>query len=334
MTNEVRPILFPFKKRKAKQQELLGISLQSDGVAVARINADTQPPQLLGCRFVPLTAGLTPVQALERLMKQQPLGNTDAVLVLEKADFVLQTMESPQVEAAEKVQAIRWKLKDTIDFDVSEAIIDLFDVPQPAGSSRQAMVYVVAAHRPVLQQKTTPLLEHDIRLSAIDIPELAQRNIAALLPEDKQGVALLALSSDSGLLTLTCDVTLYLSRQLELGYRQLTPAPSVADSDMSMVGLSPDMQRAMDQIVLEVQRSLDYYESHFGLAPITSLVIAPLAVEVPGLLQYIASQLGVQVRMLDISSVLDTREPIAREQQAACWTALGAALRQDEAGPA
>ena len=264
------------------------------------------------------------------MIKQQRINKSDAVLVLEKGDFVLQTMESPQVEAAEKVQAIRWKLKEMIDFDVGEAIVDIFDVPQPAGSSRQAMVYVVAAHQPTLQQKTGPLLDNDIQLEAIDIPELTQRNIAELLPENEMGVAVLALGADSGLLTLTHQSSLYLSRQLDFGYRELDRPQTDDDSDMSMVGLSPDLQRAMDQIVLEVQRSLDYYESHFGLAPINSLIIAPLAIEVPGLINYMASQLGVQVRMLDMSAVLDTREPIERSQQAACWAAIGAALRHDE----
>lgn len=325
-------MLFSLQRRKAKSQEKVGISYQPDGIAIARINADTQPPQLLACTYRPATDGGLE-QALNSIIKDYHIDNSQAVLVLEKADFVLQTMESPQVEPAEKVQAIRWKLKDMIDFDVSDAIVDIFDVPQPTGSSRQAIVYVVAAQLPLLQQKTTPLLEKDIQLEAIDIPELTQRNIAELLPENDMGVALLALGQDSGLLTLTYQSSLYLSRQLDFGYRELDRPQTDDDSDMSMVGLAPDLQRAMDQIVLEVQRSLDYYESHFNLAPINTLVIAPLAIEVPGLFNYMASQLGVQVRMLDLSAILDTREPIARVEQAACWEAIGAALRHDGVRP-
>lgn len=318
-----------FRKRKTSAHEKLGICLQTDGIAVARITTDTHPPQLLDCYFEPVVDGKSATDVLEQLAKRQGIRNTEAILVLERSDFVLQTMESPRVEAAEKVQAIRWKLKDTIDFDVSEAIVDVFDVPQPTGSSRQEMIYVVVAHTPVLQNKTTPLLECDIQLEAIDIPELTQRNIAELLPENELGVALLALGPDSGLLTLTHKSSLYLSRQLDFGYRELDQKLIEGDGDMSMVGLSPAMQRAMDQIVLEVQRSLDYYESHFGQAPINSLIIAPLAIEIPGLINFIAGQLGVQVRMLDISAVLDTREPVERGQQSACWSAIGAALRNN-----
>lgn len=268
-------------------------------------------------------------QSLHTLMKQYRLTDSEAVLVLDKDDFSFQTMESPQVESSEKVQAIRWKLKDVIEFDAADAIVDIFDVPQPSGSSRQEMVYVVAAHQHLLQQKTAPLLENDVQLEAIDIPELTQRNIAELLPEDAMGVAVLALEADSGLLTLTHQSSLYLSRQLDFGYRELDRPQTNDTGDMSVVGLSPDLQRAMDQIVLEVQRSLDYYEGHFGLAPISNLIIAPLAIEVPGIINYMASQLGVQIRMLDLSAILDISEPVERSRQAACWAAIGAALRHD-----
>ena len=324
--------MFLFNKRKAQSQEKIGISLQPDGVAFARINTDTQPPQLLDCAFESADDSESIQDSLQTILKQHRLTDSEVVLVLDKADFTFQTMESPQVETSEKVQAIRWKLKDVIDFDVGEAIVDIFDVPQPSGSSRQEMVYVVAADQKVLQEKATPLLDKDIQLEVIDIPELTQRNIAELLPEDGMGVALLALEADSGLLTLTHKSSLYLSRQLDFGHRELDRPQASDDSDMSVVGMSPDLQRAMDQIVLEVQRSLDYYESHFGLAPISSLIIAPLAIEVPGLLNYMASQLGVQVRMLDLSAILDISEPIERPKQAACWAAIGAALRHDNFG--
>lgn len=307
----------------------MGICLQADGVAIARINTATQPPQLLDCAFEPAADGVSLSGTLHSMVKKHHIGSVATVLVLEADDFSIQTMEAPQVEPEERLQAIRWKLNEVIDFDVAEAITDIFEVPS-SSSGRQPMIYVVAARQSSLQDKTTPLLESGVQLESIDIPELTQRNIAELLPEDNMGVALLALGPDSGLLTLTHKSSLYLSRQLEIGYRQLDRQQEIGDSDLSMVGMSPDLQRAMDQIVLEVQRSFDYYESHFGLAPINSLIIAPLAVEVPGFINYMSSQLGVQVRMLDISAVLDTGEPIERSRQAACWSAIGAALRHNE----
>jgi len=91
--------------------------------------------------------------------------------------------------------------------------------------------------------------------------------------------------------------------------------------------LPPAQQKALDAIVLEVQRSLDYYESHFAKPAINSLVIAPLPYETPGMIEYLASALGMQVRLLDLNAVLDTKMPMSNEQQAHGFYAIGAALR-------
>lgn len=92
--------------------------------------------------------------------------------------------------------------------------------------------------------------------------------------------------------------------------------------------MSPDQQRTLDAIVLEVQRSLDYYESHFAKPSINSLVIAPLPFEIPGIINYLAGALGLQVRLLDLNAVLETQKPLSNEEQANSFFAIGAALRE------
>ena len=132
MKHQARRTLFSFNKHKAKNHEKIGVSLQSDGVAFARINTDTQPPQLLDCAFESVNDNESIQLSLQTILKQHRLTDSEVVLVLDKADFTFQTMESPQVETSEKVQAIRWKLKDVIDFDVSDAIVDILTCLNPA----------------------------------------------------------------------------------------------------------------------------------------------------------------------------------------------------------
>ena len=107
----------------------------------------------------------------------------------------------------------------------------------------------------------------------------------------------------------------------------LGDAPTETDG-LSLEGsMPPDKQRTLDAIVLEVQRSLDYYESHFAKLAITSLVIAPLPYEIPGMIKYLASALGLQVRLLDMNAILDVTTPLSEKQQSDCFFAIAAALR-------
>ena len=247
-------------------------------------------------------------------------------------------LEKPEVTDDELPQAVRWRVKDSLPFDVNNAIVDVFEIPGQRERGRSPLVYVTAAEKKFLKQRIDLLEEQNLELEKIDIAEMVMRNIASLLPEDQQGVALLKLDATKGLITLTHESSLYLARNLEVGYASLAnntgpefnaaeinPAEGMALEE----GLSPDQQRSFDAIVLEVQRSLDYYESHFAKPAINSLVIAPLPYKIPGMINHLASALGLQVRLLDLNAVLELTQPISDEIQANCFYAIGAALDVD-----
>lgn len=246
-------------------------------------------------------------------------------------------VEAPEVDPSELKAAVRWRIKDLIDFHVDDAVLDVFDIEGQRG--RTKMMYVVVARIATVQEHINLLEKAHVNLGVIDIAELAQRNIAALLPEDQSGVALLHLTPRGGLLTLTRQGNLFLARNMEFGTDHLAatlPGAASAQSDNEFTldteddGVPPALRRLMDSIVLEIQRSLDYFESHFGLPPISGLVVAPLAQPVPGLAGYLGGNLGLPVRTLDLNTVLDCEQTLSDELQARCLPAIGAALRVEE----
>jgi MSHA biogenesis protein MshI len=90
-----------------------------------------------------------------------------------------------------------------------------------------------------------------------------------------------------------------------------------------------DPTHFFDQILLDIQRSLDYYESHFRQAPIRHLALAPLPTEAPGLFEYLTHHLAMPVHQLDLSGYLETTEGLSASWQAKYFTVIGAALRQE-----
>jgi len=311
------------------------VGIAPGAVTLARVRRDDgQAPRLDLCDWRALESATGAGEAVAALADEHEIGQMPVVTVLEPGSFNLLLVEAPEVDATELKAAVRWRIKDMLDFHIDDAVIDVFDIPGQRERGRTRMMYVVAARVSTVQERIDVLEGGGLALQVIDIPELAQRNVAALLPEDADGVALLHLDESGGLITLTHEDTLYLARSIDTGLEDLVSAQSepVASSaeDLSFDGPAPARQRAMDSIVLEVQRSLDYYESHFSQPPIKSLVIAPLAREVEGLVSYLAANLGVQVRMLDLNDVLVSPEPLDFALQARCLAAIGAALRREE----
>jgi MSHA biogenesis protein MshI len=329
--------LFSFLKKRVHINGKAGIELREDGISLARSAPaiDGQPPRLTLCRFTPYDTGEEPAALLQKLSKEQTLEATHCISIAPQASFSLLLVESPEVDASELKAAVRWRIKELIDFHIDDAIIDVFDIPGQKERGRAKLMYVVASRTSTVQQHIDLLESNGLNLAVIDIPELVLRNIAALLPEDKSGVATLYIGRNHGMLTITRDRTLYLSRRIDLGLTQLIerlntpPAEDEFVLDEQEPPMPPPLKSALDNIVLEIQRSLDYYESHFSLPPVGGLVMAPMEENIPGMMGYLGGSLGVPVRMLDLNALVECDETLTDQLQSQCLFAIGAALREE-----
>ncbi len=318
-------VLFSFLQKKAKANGLLGMSRSGDGFVLAQIQLCEPGKPLLRMLESVAAAG-----ELAAVCEAQKLGKQPLSVVMETGDFSLQLLEAPQVAEDEMRDAVRWKIRDRLDYDVDQAVVDVFEIPGLKEQGRTPQIYAVCAHEDQLRKYIEQVATGGMELNYIDIPELVQRNIACRLPEDESGLALLNLQQQSGLLTLTYQSILFLARELDSGYQALAGAANTAlavnDSPLALGELPGE---ALETVALEIQRSLDYYESHFGKPPIKHLVIAPLAQPLPGLLEHIRSSLGLDVRMLDLAEVIEAQVAIDTEMQARAFYAIGAALRSE-----
>lgn|SRR5690606_25684457 len=303
--------------KKLDRQALVAVCPSDDTIAVARVRRGRDVPPLLETCVAHLAPSLS-VQGAEiaQLARSLHLDRNLCVTTLDLGAYSLLFVEAPDVPPSELRAAIRWRVKDLIDFHIDDAVIDVFEVPNQRLTGRNAMMYAVVARSSVVRERVALLTGAGLHLEVIDIPELALRNIASLLPEDIAGVALLYLGRRSGLITVTRQGTLYLSRRIELGWESLGSSTGEA-------------QPRLDRIVVEVQRSLDYYESHFSQPSIGSVVVAPLPEPLQGVPEYLGAQLGVAVRGMDLNALIDVEEPVPAADQYRCVLAVGAALRHE-----
>jgi MSHA biogenesis protein MshI len=307
--------LFSFLKNQTARTDLAALGLQAGGVCLARVDRQGgSRPRLMACEFQAVQLG-EEAKTLAQLASQHALKRARCTTVMAEGDYQLLLTEAPDVGPDELKQALRWKIKDLIDFHINDATLDVFDLPGAAPGAKSREMYTVAARNEAIQRRVDLLTEAGIGLDVIDIPELAQRNLAALLPEDTDGVALLSLQEKSGLVTITRQGYIYLSRALNIGHESLRTAA--------------DPARYFDHIVLEIQRSLDYFESHFREAPIRHLVLAPLAEPVPGFVDHLRANLNAAVGSMDLSQLLDSDVELTPALQARCLNTIGAALRQE-----
>lgn len=257
------------------------------------------------------------------------LKNVYANLVLSPDESTIMLTEAPEVEDNELRQAMAWKLKDSTEIDTQNSIIDCFSIPGQRQRGRQPMAYIVAADKSKLQQYSKLVDKSNLKLKSIDISAMAQRNVASMIKEDQAGVAFLQLEAGYGQLTISRNGDLYLAREIDVGYQQFKHDTDMTQDD----GAIPNsMQMAVDNIILEIQRSLDYYERYFGQAPIQTLVVAPLPLKMPNLMQYFSNHLGIKAHEFDLTQVMEfTGQAMQHAMQSRFLPAIGAALRFNDA---
>lgn len=262
------------------------------------------------------------VETLSRLRRQYHLNRVSCVTLMSEGDYQLQVVEAPSVPESELKSAVRWRLKDVLDYPADAATVDLFFVPtDPNAPTRGKSIYAVAAQNELVAARMTMFSEAKVRLATIDIPEMAQRNVASLFESPGRALAMLSLSEERGLLTFTADKELYMARAIDVDLAQLRHAEGAL------------REQLYARIVLEVQRSLDHFDRQFSYMPLEKLVLAPLpdGIDVQA---YIAENLYVPVEEARLDSCVDVSqvpELASPAMQAHHFMTIGAALRQEVA---
>jgi len=260
--------------------------------------------------------GADEAATLAVLKKPMRLDRYRCTVLLSHGKYQLIQTDAVAGAPEEAREVVRWKLKDQVEFPVDTAAIDLLPIPS---DSRAPQVFAALSPESAIAPLVQAFQAAKVALAAIDLPELSQRNLAALFEEDGRGLATLIFDDDEGLLTFTLNGELLVVRHVEIMARQLITA------DAERRGM------LFERITLDVQRSLDNFDRSYSTIPLAHLLVAPIP-GVDGFLDYLRANLTVPVLPLELPAVLDLGavpallDPLRQFQ---CLRAIGAALRDE-----
>ena len=242
----------------------VGVQLSSDGVSIAinsgvsdagghRPSGSEASGHAAAARGQASSVSCKPEawhNQLDALARELGLAKgTPANLVLPPDAYALLLVEPPDVPPAELKEAIRGRVRELVSFNVDDAILDVFAFPEAAAKGRKTC-FVAVAERRVLQPQVDAFRDSRLELRSIDITELALRN---LIPDEcEEPVALLYAHGQTGLIAVLKAARLFLSRRIEL--------PSIPDD------------RSIDLVLLQLQRSMDYFDSQLGQGVVNTVL--------------------------------------------------------------
>lgn len=247
------------------------------------------PPEISAFGVAEIPAG---AHALEKVARDLNVDRYQCATLLQPGDYQLLLVEAPTVPQAELKSAIRWRIKDMLDYHVDDAVMDVLDIPPDSTlAGRNHSMYAVAARNDVIRASVKTYEEARVPISVIDIPETAQRNISALHQTDQRGAALLYFNNEFGLLTITSGGELYLSRRIDIGLNQIR-------------GRRADLRAELfERIVLELQRTLDHFDRQFQYVSVSRLLLGPEPDDC-GLFDHLKSNFDTPVERVDLAGLL------------------------------
>lgn len=306
-------------KTKKDVTTTVGVQLRPDGIALAvkSVNNRSGKPRIR-CDFVSLSPGKDAGELLKTLVQKHGLQHKSTVALLDESRYSLLQTSSPAMPRTELRAAARWKIGELISFPVEQAVVDVFEYPEAGQRQQERLLYVVAAREEDVRNSVKQVRDAQLDLQAIDIGELAIRNIVSHLEENQDGVIVLNLSERNGVLVLVKQDEIYLSRRLDVGYADLETGD----------------QYIFDNVVLELQRSLDYFERQFAQALPAKLLVYPPDRLSGEFILHVGSQINLTVEPLILEKMDGFTIDADEDSQSACLMAVGAALREPEGAPA
>jgi MSHA biogenesis protein MshI len=259
------------------------------------------------------------IEVLSRVIAKFGLKGADASIALAPGNYTILQIERPPVEEEELLAAARWRVKSLLDYPVDEAVLQVFDTPQPNERQRSPMLNVVAAPARAVREIAAVVRKAGLQPQKITIAELALRNLVSahsLLP----GPAIIVfLTARQGIIQVTSDDRIYLSRRLDYGLGSVKPV------DVLATGIH-------NTLPLELRRTIDYFDSHFSAGSIRRVLAGPDEPNFMGFMRHAGEIIGLSVTPLPLGAVLQRAQSRTADYGLPeAYFALGAALSLQDA---
>ena len=293
-----------------KNDMQIGVDFLPAGVAVVCVrNSRKAATKVTDSDFLPAQGQAAQVEALQNWVDSNKLQKSPCVCLIAGDDCDINQIEKPEVEDGELIQALTWRIKDLVSYDVDSAVVDIYPMPVSSKNNKQ-QVSVVSARETSVAEYVQNIQAAGLKLIAIDIHDLVRKNLPSVLQGSGKALSILSLGDSDGALSIYHDTDLYVSRDFKIGLNQLQQASS-------------DDQSIYDSLLLEIQRSMDYYESYYGLGSVSSMEIFPRNAVTEKMALYLQNLTSFDIDFVSVDG--DDQDGLALNNH--CFHAYCAALR-------
>ncbi len=313
------------KKGVSYARGRVGIAVDVQGLcAVKLIDPLAARPRIEACAIRPVTGEGDWGPALAELVQEIEAEDLPAVAALSPPYASLHQIGLPEVPEAEMAGALKFRAHELSPIPLDDMVLDYIDIPGMRARAGERLGYCAIARLSQLRALRDAIKAAGMQLEAIDIKDMALRHLLGRFqPAEENGVLLFVGLEESRIIVARGEL-LYLFRSSPLGARQLQQG--------SLAQAEPQAQQRVEGLVLEIQRTLDFFDSHFTDPPPRHIWLAPDWPFMASLMRLLQGQLRLPLHVIALPERFDGSERLAGLVPDVSLLALGAALRPPQHG--
>jgi len=261
-------------------------------------------------------------QLSERIQEIFSLGKVrhrKVAVSLSGHSVIIKKISLPEMTVEELEDSIQWEAEQYIPFDIKDVFVDA-EIINPNAGQGQMDVLLVAAKKAIIEETLDVVRDARVDPLVVDVDAFALFNAFEMnypVPSDET-IALINVGAATininviaeGMSSFTRDITVggnqlteEISKQFAVPWEEAEHMKTSSETTLSMSGVLREVQRISERIsenlVSEIQRSLDFFAATSMNANITTIYLSGGAALQSGLIEGLERRLGAQVKALN-----------------------------------
>lgn len=307
-----------------RSKRTVGLDVGSSLVKVAVVDHSGDVPEVEKVGLRPLVAdaivddevtdpGLV-ADTISALFEEEGIDERRVVVSVGGRDVIVKPIQMDRMTEEDAREVIRWEAEQHVPFDIEEVQLD-FEITDPEGEGLQMNVLLVAAKRELVNNKLSLFKEAGLEPVIVDVEAFALYNaLEANHPEalEEAPTALVSIGHDSAIVTILDVGVPVLVRELNFGTRRLREelqrrrGMSSEEAEEVLAGHAAEdaesreiLDEQIRQIAQGVERAAVFLETQKRRGGIDHIYVSGGGVRVPGLVNALAEDLRVEVRVVN-----------------------------------
>lgn len=302
-----------FGRRKVSSDRI-GIAVGPHGLVAVRVAASVRAddrPQVQASAFFPSGAESDWPDGMRKLSRDLSAGGLDTVVVPHAQLVSLMQLSIPPTPEAERIGALKFRAREVSQIPIEDMLLDYVDVAGTRARGGEPPCYCAIASRERMTRLRDAVLGAGLNLEAIDVADMALSHVLGRAAGAGQAVSALLLGNQGLRFVIVNDGKLSLFRS------------STLNAEHFRNGFSENL----DQLLLEVQRTIDFYESHYTTPPPKRLLLMPDWPFTEALVEALTPALRLRPERFSLDEVLAASDRLGSPAPDLMVFAVGAALR-------